>query len=286
MALIITLLFQNCFVHPVKHAADIRLKAVLISDIHADADPTRDRTNTLREIFAAIGKTQNGADAIVMSGDLTNSGDLLEYFNLQNCLNVYCRIANRIPEMGNHDSWNHSDDPDYTKAETYFKTFCAWNFIRTDHVYYAKQVNGISFLVLGVEDCDFDDPYHSDAQLDWFESELNDAVSEKNPVFVVCHKDLRRLGNSAGRIEEILTRAAEAAAAPIIFVSGHYHTIGGNTYKHPAEQLIYLNLPSVEYTDDGGLGFVAEVFDHKVILTGMSFLLNKPLDGYEFIIEF
>ena len=286
LALIVALLFQNIAVLPAKHAEDIRLKAVLISDIHADADPTRDRTDLLREIFAAIGRTQNDADTVVMSGDLTNCGDLLEYINLQNCLNLYCRIADRVPEMGNHDSWNHDDDPDYAKAEAYFKAFCGWNGIYTDKVYYEKRVNGIPFLVMGVEACDFDDPYHSDAQLDWLEEELNAAVAEGQPVFVVCHKDIGRLGDSAGRIERILTDAAGKAAAPIIFVSGHRHAIGGNTYHRPAERLVYLNLPSVEYTGDGGLGFIAELTDHQVTLTGMNFLLDEPQEGYEFILPY
>ena len=113
--LIFSLLFQTVGVRPAKHAEEIRLKAVLVSDIHSDADFKRDRTDGMRQIFAAIGRTQNDADTLVMSGDLTNSGDLREYINLINCLNLYCRIRDRVPEMGNHDSWHHSDDPDYAK---------------------------------------------------------------------------------------------------------------------------------------------------------------------------
>lgn len=285
LTLIITLLFQNFAIVPVRHSDDIVLKAVLLSDIHTDGDPTRDRNDLLREGFAAVGRTQRDADTLVMSGDLTNCGDFKEYVHLLTYLNVYCRIRDRIPEMGNHDSWNHSDDPDYAKAERYFKAFCRWNGVCTDKVYYKKTVNGIPFLVMGVEDADFDTPYHSDAQLDWLEAELNAAVAEGRPVFVVCHKPVERLGNSAARVRQILTDAAAVAAAPIVYVSGHWHAIGDNTFSQPLDKLICLNLPSF-LDNEGAPGFVAELTDDALTLTGYSFLREEPLEGYEYHIAF
>ena len=286
IALVITLLFQNIVAPPVRHSDDVQLKAVLISDIHTDADFTRDRNNLLRQIFSAIGNYHNDADTLVMSGDLTNSGDLMEYINLSVYLNLYSRISDRVPEIGNHDSWHHSDDPDYATAEKYFKNFCLWNGVKTDKVYYTKQVNGITFIVMGVEDCDFKNPYHSDEQLDWFEKELNSAVEMKQPVFVICHKPVDCLGNREERVGSIMTAAAEKAEAPIIYVSGHNHEIGENTFTSPCDQLIYLNLPSVQYTDDGGPGFIAEITADEVTLTGMNFLTNEPLDGFEYRIAY
>lgn len=286
LALVVTLLFQNLFVLPARHDADVQLKAVLVADIHADADPTRDRSNVLRQIFAAIGKSQNDADTLVMAGDLTNSGDEWEYRFLNNYLNVYCRIRDRVPEIGNHDSWHHSDDPDYALAEQYFKDFCRWNGVKTDKVYYKKTVNDIPFLVLGVEASDFKNPYHSDEQLDWFETQLNAAVAAGQPVFVICHKPIDYLGNSAARIERILTSAAEAAAAPIVYVCGHTHDIGGRTFRQPNDKLVFLELPSLQYTYGGGLGFVAEVTDGEVTLTGMNFLTDQPLDDFEYHIAY
>ncbi len=282
IALVFSLLFQNLAVMPLKKADDVQLKAVLISDIHADADFTRDRCNVLRQIMLSIGKHQNDADTLVMSGDLTNSGDLREYINLNTFLHVYSHIGDCVPELGNHDSWHHSDDPDFATAEKYFKSFCAWNGIKTDKVYYTKQVNDFTFIVTGVEDCDFKNPYHSDAQLDWLEKELNGAVAQDRPVFVICHKPLESLGDAAARTEQILTTAAEHAKAPIVYVSGHNHEIGDNTFASPCDNLVYLNLPSVQYTDDGGLGFIAEIKENELTLTGMNFLTNEPLDGYEY----
>ena len=286
LVLIITLLFQNAASATPKHADDVALKAVIVSDIHTDGDFTRDRNNLLRQVFSAIGNSHRDADTLVMSGDLTNSGDAVEYINLQNFLDFYCRIRDRMPEIGNHDSWNHSDSPDYTKARRYFINFCSRNGIKTDKVYYTKEVNGIPFIVLGVEDCDFADPYHSEEQLEWFEDELKKAVKENKPVFVICHKPVESLGDSSQRIEHILKECAATSYAPVIFVSGHWHEIGENTFSMPDKKLVYLNLPSLQYTDGGGLGFIAEVKENEVILTGMNFLENKPIEDYIYHIEF
>ena len=285
LTLIVALLFQNFAVVPVRHSDDIILKAVLLADIHTDGNPIRDRNDLLREGFAAVGRTQRDADTLVMSGDITNCGDIKEYVNLLEYLNVYCRIRDRVPAMGNHDSWNHNDDPDYAKAERYFKAFCRWNGVFTDKVYYKKTVNGVPFLVMGVEDVDLGSPYHSDAQLDWLETELNAAVADGQPVFVVCHKPLASLGDSAARVEQILTTAAANAAAPIVYVSGHWHSLGGNTFSQPTEKLIYLNLPSF-LDNEGAPGFIAELTENALTLTGYSFLREEPLEGFEYHIAF
>lgn len=286
IALVISLAFQNLAVLPVKRAEDVQFKAVLISDVHADADFTRDRSNALRQIMLSVGRYHNDADTLVMSGDLTNSGDLREYINLNTFLNTYSHITDRVPELGNHDSWHHSDDPDFKKAEKNFLTFCRWNAVKTETVYYGKQVNGFTFLVTGVEDCDFKNPYHSPAQLDWLEQQLRYACAVRKPVFVICHKPIESLGDAAERMEQILTDAARNAKAPILYVSGHDHDIGDNTFASPCDNLIYLNLPSVLYTDGGGLGFTAQVKNHELVLTGMDFVENAPLDGYEYRIAY
>ena len=285
LTLIISLLFRNFAVLPARHAEEIRLKAVLISDIHTDGNPIRDRNDLLREGFAAVGRTQPDADALVMSGDLTNCGDFREYVHLQEYLDVYCRIRVRIPEMGNHDSWNHSDDPDYGAAQRYFKSFCRWNGITADTVYYQKTVNGVLFLVMGVEDADFDDPYHSEAQLCWLETALNEAVAKGQPVFVICHKPMESLGDGAERVTRILTDAAANADAPVVFVSGHRHTIGSGTFSQPLEKLVCLNLPSF-LDNDGALGFIAELTDDALTLTGYSFLREEPLEGFAYRVGF
>ena len=87
-------------------------------------------------------------------------------------------------------------------------------------------------------------------------------------------------------MEAILRSAAADATAPIVYVSGHWHDIGENTFSQPDDRLVLLNLPSVQYTEDGGLGFLAEVREGEVTLTGMNFLTDEPLEGYEYHISY
>ncbi|MCR5484082.1 MAG: metallophosphoesterase [Clostridiales bacterium] len=286
ICLIISLLFQSAFIFPAKHADDIKLKAVLVSDIHTDGNPIDERCDVQRKVFCNIGKTQNDADTIVMSGDLTNCGDEKEYFHLLNFLNLYCKIRNRVPEMGNHDSWHHSDDPDYEIAEKNFLQFCKRCGVKTDKVYFSKEVKGYTFISTGVEDADFGNSYLSEEQLEWIDSELERACGEGRPVFFICHKPIYSMGDVRGKLSEILYKNAENASAPIIYISGHWHELGADTFFVPRENLIYLNLPSLLHTDDGGLGFTAEVYDKKVVLTGMDFLKNEALDGFTYTLEF
>ncbi|MBR5720997.1 MAG: hypothetical protein IKX78_00775, partial [Clostridia bacterium] len=105
-------------------------------------------------------------------------------------------------------------------------------------------------------------------------------------VFVICHKPIESLGDSAGKIESILRECSATAKAPVIFVSGHWHEIGENTFSMPCENLVYLNLPSLQYTDGGGLGFIAGIKKGEVVLTGMNFLTNETLEDYTYHIEY
>ena len=286
LALILSLLCGLLGTPPAKRAPEVELKAVLVADTHADANPIRDRMDLLREAFAGIGRTQADADCLVLAGDITNSGDLREYLFLQNILNAYCRIGVRLPELGNHDSWHHSDDPDYGKAARNFKAFCLMNGVCADKVYYRRDVGRIAFLNLGSEGCDFGDMILSDAQLDWLDRELADACAGGRPVFVICHKPFEKIGPCAEPLERILTARAETADAPIIVVSGHNHDIGENTFRRPAENLVCLNLPSLIYTGAAGLGFVAEVTAEGVALTGMNFVTGETLAGYRWLVQY
>jgi hypothetical protein len=286
ISLIVSLLFGLLGSLPARRGEEVLFKAVLIADIHADANPIRDRMDLLRECFAGIGETEPDADCMVLAGDITNSGDMREYVFLQNIMNAYCRIGTRLPEIGNHDSWHHSDDPDYAVAAQNFKAFCLMNGVLLDRVYYRKDVNGVPFLMTGVEYGDFGDPVISGEQLRWLDRELEDACASGSPVFVVCHKPVESMGALGERLENILLSRAETATAPIILVSGHRHIIGENTFRSPAQGLVYLNLPSLLDTEDGGMGFVAEMTAHEIILTGMNFITGETLPGHTYTVEY
>lgn len=283
VVLILSLLLQTARVLPLPD--DSRFKAILISDVHAVANPIHERDDSLRRSFAALGKYQSDADALVMAGDVTNSGDLFEYIHLNSFINAYCRVPARIPEMGNHDSWHHTDshDPfDFRRAQANYRTFCAWNGIFTDTVYYEKTVQGYAFISVSVEDCDTGDPYISDEQLRWADGALEKACATGRPVFFICHKPIGSMGARSERLHGILLKHSETGKSPILFISGHYHRLGADTYSVENPRLMHLNLPSFLYTGEGGLGFTAEIAGEKLVLTGMDFRANEALDGYRY----
>ena len=287
ITLIFSLLLGGFGRLPVRRAEPARFKAVLVADTHAGADPVRDRMDLLRSAFAGIGKTQADADCLVIAGDITNSGDAREYLFLQNIMNAYSGIGTRVPELGNHDSWHHSDDPDYGKALRNFQGFCLMNGVSTDRAYYRTDVNGIAFLVMGAEDCDFGDMAISEAQFRWLEEELEDACLYGRPVFVICHKPLRSLDEKqAERLDGLLTLYAHWSRAPVICVSGHRYEIGEGTFSRPASNLVYLNLPSLLDTAPGGMGFVAEISDSWISFTGMNFITGEELEGHWYYLEY
>ena len=80
------------------------------------------------------------------------------------------------------------------------------------------------------------------------------------------------MGDSAGALRQILSRAAAEADAPVVVVSGHHHEIGENTFRIDADGVVHLNLPSALYTDD--------VTDGEIVFTGMNFLTGETLADY------
>ncbi|WP_428926347.1 metallophosphoesterase [Marinibacterium sp. SX1] len=83
---------------------------VHLTDLHLNAprtlDPTllSDTTATLRRSLAAIGRMAPAPDFVVISGDLTNNGDVPAYQALRAELADLCARVPVIMGLGNHDS--------------------------------------------------------------------------------------------------------------------------------------------------------------------------------------
>ncbi|MBQ6118707.1 MAG: metallophosphoesterase, partial [Clostridia bacterium] len=94
---------------PQKKPEPCDFRAVFAADLHTDADPYRDRTDVLRRAFAGL-RREGALDALVLCGDITNCGDEKEYALLRRLKKAYLGETRLLPQMGNHDSWHHSDD--------------------------------------------------------------------------------------------------------------------------------------------------------------------------------
>ena len=241
---------------------DAEYTVALISDLHADADLTRDRTFVLRDALTGMTCTLGRLDALVLAGDMTNCGDEKEYLNLRSKLRCFVSAKQILPQMGNHDSWHHSDDPDYPKALKNFTGFCKWCGISADKPYYRWSDDHCNYIAVGSENNMQNSAHLSDAQLVWLQTALNIAARNGKPVVLICHQPLDgHNGNSAewrdngegdrsARLEQLLTETAAKTDAPVLFVSGHMHAdFGEQSFEDAGDGLYYLNLPSFEYND-------------------------------------
>ena len=262
--------------------ADI-YEAVLISDLHADGDPFRDRTYILRDALAGMTATVGKVDALVLAGDITNCGDIKEYLNIRPKLSLFTRAKKILPEMGNHDSWHHSDDPDYAKARRNFMLLCASCGICSREIYYSWSDCRCNYIVINSENTEHEMAEISDAQIEWFGQELTKAVKSGKPTVVVCHQPLDGhnggyrgwtedgFAETSAKMEALLTEAAAASDAPILHVSGHRHRdFSANSFEDAGNGLYYLNLPSFEYSD-GNPGAVLRIAEDKITLQGYYF---------------
>lgn len=276
----------------------VLLEAAVVADIHTDAKFFRDRTNVLRKSFAGISKCREKLDAVVLAGDNTNCGDEEEYKLLRRLGGFWLRCGRILPAIGNHDSWHHSDDPDWELARTLFLDYCSHCGIKTEKTYYSTEVNGFDFIMLGTEKGVHNDAFITDEQIEWFDSELGRAVAEGKPVFIICHQTLAgkngtspddvdndSVGEASVKLAEIIERRSAEGTAPVLFFSGHMHTLGGRWFEKSGNAY-FINLPSLEYTYGGGIGALVEVYDGRVLLRLRNFVTDTYLSSYERRIEF
>ena len=272
------------------------LRAIFAADLHTDADPCRDRTDVLRRAFAGI-RRDGPCHVLALCGDLTNCGDEKEYALLRRLKNVYLNEIRVLPQMGNHDSWHHSDDPNYPLAERLFVQFCRECGPVTDKTYYYATVRGFPFIVTGTEALCHNKPTVSPAQLDWLDKALGKAVRTGRPVFVLSHQppqgrngvtpELHEagMGDCSAAVDEILLKHAAAAVAPILFFSGHIHWLTKDCVEQPHEHLYYVNLPSLEYGGKGepgcgpGSAALVTVKGNTVEVRMRDFIAGKDVPG-------
>lgn len=274
----------------------IILSCAVVSDTHCDSNSFRDRNSNLRKAFAGINRGSVKTDVLLNVGDITNSGVEREYINLRRFISVYAKPAEVVACIGNHDSWHESADPDYERAKKLFIRYVNGNGIETDKVYYSVKIKGCLFIALGTEGLDIDGtaPIYSDEQVSWFDRQLTEGEKTGMPVFVLCHRPAPGHNGYSGSgcipqsIEDVLRKHSDADN-PIIYFSGHCHTFSQNCMEK-AGNIYYVSLPSTQYNDEtenecndnGGMGFVMEVYSDRVILKARNFIKDKYIDGYRF----
>ena len=288
----------NARLLPRRRAEACELRAIVAADLHTDADPCRDRTDVLRRAFAGIRRDGN-TDLLALCGDITNCGDEKEYALLRRLKKAYLGDMRVLPQMGNHDSWHHSDDPDYPLAARLFRGFCRDCGFVAERNYFYTTVKGFPFVVTGTEALCHNKPTVSDEQLRWLDRTLAKAVGTGRPVFVLSHQppqgrngvtpELHEagMGDCSAAVDGILLKYAERAGAPILFFSGHIHWLTPECLEKAHHNLYYINLPSLEYGGKGepgcgpGSAALVTVSGCAVTVTMRDLIRGNIIPGYE-----
>lgn len=275
---------------------DLLFSAALLADTHSDSGFFHDRSKTLRKTVCGVSQAERLPDALVIAGDISNASDKEEYDMFKWCLKTFNKIPSVIPATGNHDT-RASDT--YEEAQTYFSDFAAAFGIGTEKTYYAAEVNGYPFIVLGSEGQLRLEAVLSDEQLAWFENELQKATAGDKPVFIVCHQPMydsnnvffdasaeknHGIGAESDKVEAIIRKYVPSCKAPVFFISGHLHWGYGVELMDTTfcENLFSVNLPSVSKNEETGLGMVLEVYKDKILLRGINFITQEWKEDWQY----
>lgn len=261
-------------------------KVALTADLHTDGDGYRDRTDILRKCFAGI-SANYAPHAIVMAGDITNSGHKSEYPHLKRLLNFYCKGIKVVPQMGNHDGRGTSIEPFYEDGLALFTDFCEFCGIKTDKAYFKTKIHGYTFIVLGPEKTVHEQSYITPEQIAWLDKQL-EAENGNRPVFLVNHQppDNRNgvyitaafgggIGENYELVDQTLLKHAERGVK-ILYVSGHMHRQDEYSFEKAHDNLYYLNLDTIEYKK--GLGYKMDVKGKDIHLEGFNFVTNEKVE--------
>lgn len=169
------------------------LSVGLLSDVHIE-EKEPFRALFLRQGLRGFSRAKSPVDAVAICGDLTNYADepaLARYYSI---LSDFADMS-VISAPGNHDI-GHAGDRGVTNIS---RAQAMQNFIRyqnnyagtqNDTVYYAQEVNGFLFIVLGDEVLDgghWDAVTMSPEQLSFLDRSLAEGTKDGKPVFVLCH---------------------------------------------------------------------------------------------------
>ena len=231
----------------------------------------------LRQITAEAPSTE----LIVINGDITDNGAPGEYESLLDIEGMFPDLPAVYYTIGNHDS--DKNDSDFSVLRERFLELTG-----TEEVYYSFEAGGSTFIMLGNEGAEGEDPdlaNLSDTQLNWLDETLAEAVETNpdRPVFIFIHQPME--GTVAATFEgsdiaqsaelmEIIEKYPEA----VVF-SGHTHRSMTGTLALRSEDgfVSYLHDGVVCAVWDGtqdtydSQGLVVSVYEDYIRVQGRSF---------------
>ncbi|MBQ6421484.1 MAG: metallophosphoesterase [Clostridia bacterium] len=272
----------------------IKMNAVIVSDTHSSDTVLHDNSKTLTRLFSGVGKSQTKLDALVIPGDLTQCALQKEYTILAAVIKRYVKTDTLIPALGNHDVRGDYDAEDYETNLANYYAFCDTMDVPADKPYWSVNVNGYLFVVLGSEAEEKDRAWFSDKQIGWLDGQLAKAEHRGRPAFIVCHQVIDHtnnvdvswyfdgsIGEQSDAVRDVI-RSHTDNGLKVVFISGHLHEdFSEYSFQQPLPNLYCLNLPSAQFTNEGGIGCTLECYADKVLIRPRNFITGEWLqDAY------
>ena len=279
---------------------DVLFTVALISDTHLDYREYLLQGSLyygLKNINRKIGQD---IDALVVTGDLTNYGDVKSLDTYYKIMGKASPTRNIVTVSGNHDI-GHVEDRDHDTARADFmqrlNAFMGTNY---EHIYYSTVINGYKFIVLGDEGDRWDRFTISEEQKAFLDSELKESAKDGKPVFVCCHWamqgetgepivwDESGVQNQDYHVKEILEKYDN-----VFWLSGHMHEGLNNDYiqnklgfrwGNTTNGVNYISLPTYGLVNQYGVfwpcnGAIMEVYSDKIVFRARNFISGKEIDN-------
>ncbi len=289
----------------------------VVSDLHISTSTSHNgkpdvyNPNFLNACEDIVAVSPN-SEAMVIVGDIANSGLLAEWAMAEEIMYSVDGIPAVYYTIGNHDLYEPST-PYAEKIHDFLR------YSGQEKVYYEASIGGMHHLVLGSQAQHTNNASPSggsglvatmyDDQLDWLEERLAaiSAESPGEPIFVYCHQSM--YDTIAGSLkdqdwngirseDEENLRAILAKYPQVFLFNGHSHWIMEsyrNAYFASNQLPNIFNTSSVGYlwstTDkevsvDGSQGYFVRVYENEVLVLGRDFAQHKWIPSACYVVSY
>ena len=274
-------------------------KFQVVSDVHvavkdqhlASQDAKQLHAEHLKLMAEDIVKTSKESSALIVVGDVANSGQESEWQKNAEILNSVSGLPPTYYAVGNHDLYNGS----YKTQIGYF-----YKYANVQSVYYEKEIDGFHHIFLGSESNNKSgvDADLSETQLDWFENRLKELTKSEpdKQIFVYLHQSLYNTiaGSFKGQgwngvMQDVRLKQILKNYPQVYMFNGHSHwdlNSVGNRHDATKDLPNIFNTASVGYlwssydnpTGEylkGSQGYYVRVYQNKVLVLGRDFEQGK-----------
>lgn len=290
------------------------LNFIAVSDTHVVAEDDKDaeyNNTVLHNILPGIEKAEVKPDALIITGDVTDHGEVKEWENCEKILSQYDLADRLLLAIGNHDTWTSEGDKSFKQLfKEYNKKITGK---KINNVYYSTKINGYYFIFLGSEK-DSTPAYFSNKQLNWLKQEMKKAAKTDKPIFVISHWPFNEthalpenfgeenynsmtggMGEQSAKVKKILNKYEN-----VFLISGHIHN--GLSNAAMAERngyqsietygnVVSVNLPTVVNATPTrghfmmGTGYSVEVYEKQVVFRARNYAAECWLPGYNYTFD-